>query len=839
MVELTQCTDLSHYVNHLLELLQSEPSLRSQQDTAAIETSLKKAISPKFEIVFAGAFSAGKSMLINALLERELLYSAEGHATGTECRIEYAEPEQEKVVLTFLSEREIRSLIETLCQRLEIKAPSSLDSTEVTILLQQYCDKILEQEGGESKSERAKQAQALKLLVDGYHQNRKRIHPVQNATYSMEQFNFTNLTEAATYARRGSNSAVLKRLEYYCSHPLLQDGNVLVDMPGIDAPVKKDAELTYQKIEDTETSAVVCVLKPASAGEMSTEETELMEKMRANSSIRGHRRCAYGERVFYVFNRIDETWYNSQLRQRLDNLIHTQFRDSNRVYKTSGLLGFYGSQIKKHTTKLDRYGLDSLFSESVKSLGGEEETPQFVSEFNNYCANSKKLTRTNFRVTVNGYDTPNENYERILDEWGTPLIEQLIIDSGIEDFRNAITRYLTEEKRPQLFSNLADDLQPLCITLKKYYLDQYREVDSQPREIEAMKSQELIKLNHDLQEVGEEFTKHIAEGINKIAVNADPLFEADFQKLKARMVSRLDELLQTFSVTNAYSRATFTHPRNSTVPLLAVLVEALYYLSNELEDVLVEESKSIINRFCQRLLDRVRQSDYYRKLYRLLGNDGGIEIQLKQIEDQLTHALISEAKTECVREACLRHRYVRESPRFYDEGTFSIYQFRQTLQQTSQGYDCESMVQAEPAIRQLLKLDFEPKVSTTIRRNFRQTINQTLKTQLLPMTEKQADDILQYYDQARTYLEQSLEQEAAEKIAKNVRHQSEIKQKIEQFNQAVSGINTCLQAMKLYEHQLPLISSTDLNQSPISVEVKEDLHQGNGFVMDEEIMSLA
>jgi hypothetical protein len=59
-------------------------------------------------------------------------------------------------------------------------------------------------------------------------------------------------------------------------------------------------------------------------------------------------------------------------------------------------------------------------------------------------------------------------------------------------------------------------------------------------------------------------------------------------------------------------------------------------------------------------------------------------------------------------------------------------------------------------IRQLLKLDFEPKVSTTIRRNFRQTINQTLKTHLLPMAEKQADKILQYYPQARAYLEQTL-----------------------------------------------------------------------------------
>jgi replication fork clamp-binding protein CrfC len=499
----------------------------------------------------------------------------------------------------------------------------------------------------------------------------------------MEQFNFSNLTEAASYARRGSNSAVLKRLEYYCHHSLLQDGNVLVDMPGIDAPVKKDAELTYRKIQHPDTSAVICVLKPAAAGEMTSEETELLEKMRSNHSIR--------DRVFYVFNRIDETWYNGQLRQRLDNLIQTQFRDNARVYRTSGLLGFYGSQIK-NTTSSDRFGLDSLFAESVKGIGGEEETPQFVSEFNNYCANSGKLTRTNFKVSVNSYETPNENYTRILNQWGTPLIEQLITDSGIEEFRLAITRYLTEEKRPQLFATLADDLQPLCITLKKHYLDTLRELNSQPREIEAMKAQELTQLNQQLQQVGKDFWRHIEDEVNLVVTNGDAAFEEDFRKLKAKMVSRLDELLQTFSVANAYSRATRSHPRNATAPLIAVLVEALYYLANELEEVLVEASQKIVSSFCQRLLERVKQAEYYRKLYRLLDNDGGIENQLKQLEEKLIHALVNEAKTEC-------DRYVRESPRFYDEGTFSIYQFRQTLQQTSQGYDCESMVEAEPAIR--------------------------------------------------------------------------------------------------------------------------------------------
>lgn len=369
-----QCQHLREQVNQLIALLRQESTLRSQQDTSVIETTLGKVLSPNFEIVFAGAFSAGKSMLINALLERELLYSAEGHATGTECHIEYAEPNQEKVVLTFLSELEIREQAAALCQRLQLKGEFNINQHDAVELLKQSCQRIINEEGGKVKTERAKQANALLMLLEGYAHNRERIQTVQNSIYSMDQLNFSNLSEAASYARQGINSAVLKRLDYHCYHSLLKDGNVLVDLPGIDAPVQKDKELAYRKIEDPNTSAVVCVLKAAAAGDLATEETELLERIRNNPGIRN--------RVFYVFNRIDETWYAAQLRQRLDALIQTEFRDNSRLYKTSGLLGFYGSQIK-NTSSRDRFGLDSIFAESVKGLGGEEGTPQFVSEFNN------------------------------------------------------------------------------------------------------------------------------------------------------------------------------------------------------------------------------------------------------------------------------------------------------------------------------------------------------------------------------------------------------------------------------------------------------------------------
>ncbi len=794
-----QCQNLQAQINDILSLLQKENSLRNEQSIDTVQASLNKVLSPTFEIVFAGAFSAGKSMLINALLERELLYSAEGHATGTECHIAYAESEQERVILTFLSAAEILEQMIALCKQLSFAEPDNLNSQEKLNQLIEYSRGIITQEGGESKSEKAKQAKTLILLIEGLGANREHIHPSANATYSMEQLAFHTLRDAAGYARRGSNSAVLRRIHYFCNHSLLKGGNVLIDMPGIDAPIARDAELTYKKIVDPETSAVVCVFKSAFAGDMTNEETKLLEKIRSNPSIRN--------RVFYVFNRIDETWYNAQLRQRLEELMELQFFNLPRVYKTSGLLGFWSSQLRQ-TSIQDRFGLDSIFSGSVRNTTSREETPQFINAFNQYCASSGKLSPGKFRISVNSYETSNENYVRILNEYGDSLIQQMIYDSGIEEFRSAITRYLSEEKQPQLFSALADDLQPLCITLTKHYQQTREELRNQPDEIQAMKAQQLDQLSQQLQQIAHKLSQHISEEINQVVINSCSAFEDDYKILKAKMVYRLDELLATFSVSSAYSRATLAHPRNATAPLLAILVEALYYLSNHLEDVLTEAVKVVIVNFFKRLQMRISKSDYYRELYRLLGHDCGIEQQLEAIQQQLLTVLVSEARTEC-------DRYVRESPCFYDEGTFSIYQFRQTLLQTSQSYDCESMVGAEPAIRQLLKMDFEPKVNRTIRQNFRQTVNQTLKTHLLQASVQKGDEILQQYDQARAYLGQSLEREAAERILRNHETHEQIEHNCSIYNQAVSGINACLSAMKLDRHLLPLISDGEKKDLPL------------------------
>ena len=398
-----------------------------------------------------------------------------------------------------------------------------------------------------------------------------------------------------------------------------------------------------------------------------------------------------------------------------------------------------------------------------------------------------------------------------MSEWGTPLLQQLITDSGIEEFRKGIVKYLTEEKRPLLFATLANDLQPLCIKLQRYYQEKIKELESQPHEIEEMKKYELQKINQELQQVSVEFQTDLEKKANEIVTNGDPRFEKDFAKLRESMLVSLDEFLQKFSVIEAYKSSVAKHRRNATAPLLAVLVEALYSISNQLEDVLIVATQTVIRNSCNRLLESLNQSEYYLHLYSLLGEDGGIAESIKELEKDLLNILTDSAIGEC---DC----YVRESPRFYDEDTFSMYHFYPTIQQTSQGYDSESMSNAEPAIRRLLKLDFEPKVNKTVTSSFRQKINQTIKTKTLDMADKQAQIILQKYDQARQYKEATLEQEAQATINRNQKLQSETKQKIESYNNAITEINTCLNSMGVYDYTLPLVLQTE---APVTITVEE------------------
>ncbi|MEG4250016.1 dynamin family protein [Microcoleus sp. Pol10D4] len=799
-----QCENLEADVNRLLRLVEKEPSLKGQHDIAAIKACRNKAIAPRFEIVFAGTYSAGKSMLINALLGQDLLYSSTGHATGIECYIEYAKSsEEERVDLTFLSTSEVQEEVNDRCKTLKLQ---SVDITQEGAIkkLREQCEKITQEHKGSGKTEKEGEADGLLALLEGFEDNREYIDSSNNKTYGMEELNLSN-KKAHDYACRGKNSAVLKGIKYYCHYPLLEDGNVLVDLPGIDAPVRRDAELTYRKVEDTNTSAVICVMKADQEGEAMQAEQKLTEAIRENSGI--------GDRVFYVFNRIDKTWRDPKLKQELDDLISEDFSNTRRgIYETSALLGFWASQLKNISESDDRWGLDTIFeAETSKGSDKVEGTPSFVLEFLDYC-DSDKLPANKFTDIVRRKtQTKNEQYLEIINRYKTSIIEQLIQDSGIQEFSNAITRYLTEEKRPELFANLANDISELCNDLYQSYSEERRQWKKKPANIAEMTERDLLQLEKEVWEVGEAFYRQIEEQIQLLVRDTCEDFKQDFNNLHQKMQDNLTDLIENFSILDAFANTCRNH-HHVTAPLVAVLGQAFYDIANGLENVLLKESEILIARFFQRLIKRVRKQQYYRQLRNLLGDDCEIVQELQNIEKIIIEGVKVLASAECV-------FYIVESPDLYDyEDSVWLYQFRETLQEASKSRDVKRMVEAEAPIRQLLEIDFQAKFKQTIEVDLGSKIIKMLNKYLLSMAENKRQSIWQQSAHARDNKRQTIEKEAQVKIDERNRKLKEIELKIAEYNQAVAGINSCLEAMRLDDCKLPTIPEDNSSLTSIFID---------------------
>lgn len=786
------------HVNSLLRLVDKEPFLKGKHNISKIKTSRDKVVDPRFEIIFAGTYSAGKSMLINALLGKDLLYSATGHATGLECYIEFAKSEEEeRCDFTFLSEKEIQEEVNDRCQTqtLKIKKKYDINKDKEIEELSQRCQQIIEEEGGSKSTERAEEANGLQELLNGFRENRKYIHEHQNKTFAMEELDLAP-QDAHKYARRGSNSAVLQRITYYCHHPLLEDGNVLVDLPGIDAPVLRDAELTDRKVADTNTSAVICVMKADQEGETETAEKKLIKAMRDNSGIR--------DRVFYVFNRIDKTWSSSILKQKLDELISNNFSHAPRgIYETSALLGYWASLIKK-TNEGDRWGIDSIFQEELsKNSIKNENTHPFVLEFLDYC-DSDKLPSDKFSDIVRAKkETKNQQYVKILNLYRTDIIDQLYQDSGIHDFRNAITRYLTEEKRPELFIALAQDINDLCEDIYQNYREEYCLQKKLPANVEEVTQYELENIKQEVWRIGEDFYTHIEEEIQKLVMDKCEEFKKDFENLREQMEMNLGCLIENFSVLDAFANTCRNHSQ-VTAPLVSVLGEAFYSIANGLEHILVQQSENLIASFFNRLISRVRKKSYYRQLRNLLlGDDCQIMSRLSDIEKEMTQGVKVLARGECT-------FFVIESPDLYDgEDSVWLYQFREALQEASKSRDIKRMVDAEPAIRQQLEIDFQSKFEQTIGSNFSAKIIKILSDELLQMAKDKRQLIWEQSELARTNKLRNIEKEAQKKVDERNQKLIKIEEKIINYNNAITGINSYLEGMKLDNYKLPIIPHND------------------------------
>ncbi|MEA5497101.1 dynamin family protein [Limnoraphis robusta] len=752
---------LENQVDALLKLISQANIV---VDTAAVQRSLHKATSPRFEIVFAGTFSAGKSTLINTLLERKLLYSSPGVATGTVCYVEYAKKQDdEKAVLHFFSKTEIRQQISELCKILGLADGVDLDEPASIQNLRDKAEKKLKEAKDNKDLKQEQQAKLLLQLLDGFVANKDKIQsnpPIEHITL-----------EEAKHHVKFENAAVFKQIKYYCHNSLLENGIVIVDTPGIDSPLLIHAEIAKKKITHPDTSAVVCVLKAAINGTLTGEEIKLIEHIRNSPGVR--------DRIFYVFNHIDATWYNPELHRLLESVIHSEFHKE-RVYKTSAMLGFYGSlRLKK----------------------SEFQVPdEFKSEFNRYFF--LKVSRVDFPITpaIAAADTDDEKFKAIIDDHGDNLLNKLIQESGVEEFKKQLKDYLINKRKPELFQALAEDLKPICDELIKHYFNSKNALAGKPVDVDTIKKEALEQLSQDLYRISLDFSEHIREQLNEaFATNNNNRLERDYRQIQRNMLDELDRLIANFSVEETHQLARRSHEENVVVPVMAILSEAFYYVTNGLKKVLTESSQQLVNNFFNQLTHNVSSAEYYKQLEKLLGNDAGIRQNLdKDLREKVIHAITNEARTEC-------EPYIRETALFYAEGTVPAFQLRQTLYEACQSTDFQGMLTAEPAVRQLLEIDFRKKVHHTIMHRFRTTINDTINSHLLPGADQQVGVIIAQFHHAHALLEHNIEKDAHAKLIKIKKEKDAVEANIGTYNQAVDSINQDLQVNGCTGFQLPKI----------------------------------
>ncbi|MEB3280638.1 MAG: dynamin family protein [Lyngbya sp.] len=738
-------------------------------DTAAVKRSLHKATSPRFEIVFAGTFSAGKSTLINTLLERKLLYSSPGVATGTVCYVEYAKnPDDEKAVLYFFSKTEIQKQVSELCEILELADGVNLDLPDSIQNLRTKAGNKLKEAKDNKDLKQEQQAKLLLQLLDGFVANKDKIQsnpPIEHITL-----------EEAKHHVRFENAAVFKQIKYYCHNSLLENGIVIVDTPGIDSPLLIHAEIAKKKITDSDTSAVVCVLQTALKGSLIEAEIKLIEHIRKAPGV--------GDRIFYVFNHIDATWFDNDLHRLLENVINSEFNQKHqkgRVYKTSAMLGFYGSLLRNNPT----FQVPNEFMEALNHYFG---TPEKVDP-DVFPANPE----------INAAKNTKEKFQAIINAHGDNLLKQLIEESGVEGFKDQLKDYLINKRKPQLFQALADDLKPICNHLRQHYFDLRNELAGKPVDVDTIKKDALDQLSKDLFDISQEFSEHIREELNEAFADHHSCMEQDYAQLQRDMRHELENLIANFSVQKTYHLALRSHEENVVVPVMAILSEAFYYLTNGLKKVLTESSQQLMNNFFNQLTHNVSSADYYKQLQDLLGNDAGIHQSLdKDLREKVIHAITNEARTEC-------EPYIRETALFYTEGTVPNFQLRQTLYQACQSTDFQGMLTAEPAVRQLLEIDFKQKVHHTIMHRFRTIINETINSHLLPGADKQVEVIIAQFHPASVQLKQKIEKDAERKLKEIQQQKDKVEANIGTYNQAVDSINQDLQVPGFKGSLLPKI----------------------------------
>lgn len=601
---------LESNITRLLSLLSQEENLELEPEVdKKINMSLDQAFNPeKFEIVFAGRYSTGKSMLINCLLERYFLKASVGHATAVECRILYAkDSESEGVKLTYFNRQEVLDKLNKLSQDLNlIPVISSLDDQESLKLIKVAVNKI---KNDPQQAAQKETAEALEYLIDGFDSNSLIIE--ENNNY---QTPLRPLEDSKKWATDKSLCAVLKKIDYFCFHPLLKECTI-VDLPGIDAPTAKDKEIAINKIQSDTTAAVVLVLGYVKGeGETLEVENEIVSTISNKDTLRN--------RTFYIMNRVDELWNNPALQEKcdqcIDNLayqIHNNRLNRTRIYQVSAILDFYTS-IFKDSDENSQYGLKEFATKgNIDAL--KPFLDAFVQFFKKFYIKERQPNTIDISISA----SEEEYYQKIRSEPEfSSITDEILNQVGIIRFKSDLEKYLTEDKKPELYSILSHKIEQLSYQLVQCYEQQSLDINSIAIDSKGIINEHKSIWRNQLKEIYNQIEITFNNQVRKIS-RLEPDGSSNYLKFEALLIEinnyATNDILETrineISFKEVLNQAKEKN-KNKPVPRITIISESILLIMDEVEQYVVEQVLNFLTEFLDDLKSEIRRDSADNKL---------------------------------------------------------------------------------------------------------------------------------------------------------------------------------------------------------------------------------
>jgi len=329
---------------------------------------VEKLKNPEFNVVFLGSFSSGKSTLINALLEKEVLPESTKATTAVPTYIRFKErvKSDNAVKVTYLNQSgkdRLRELyIKEIAERfdknnLKIDLDGKTSEKQVEIL-------------NKTKKDSTKyEGKDLKIIDE--------LIRLLNEWDTERQEEYTSYNKLTNYVAEASeNILFIDKVEIDIENTDNQfDPNiVLVDLPGLGVSNPRHQEITKQIIEETSKAIIVC-MKPKHL--LEGEEINLIDRI-----SRMHPQIL--RKAFWVINQWDTLTdkQKEEEKQNFEEKLKEKRIDIelDRVYQVSALKYFIlklkESDQLKYTIKLKEHA-ESFKDLDSNEVNSSEETKNF------------------------------------------------------------------------------------------------------------------------------------------------------------------------------------------------------------------------------------------------------------------------------------------------------------------------------------------------------------------------------------------------------------------------------------------------------------------------------